>query len=92
MAWVRVVAWTSKLSHADCLKHFKKEIGVGLSAGPVSSMMLVQTGPNSGLFILQFASKRDLNGHDKALSHFRDGTADLQMVMTVHDGPVTWSR
>ena len=54
MAWVRTVVWTSKLSHAECMKHFKKEVVPIFKDSPATSMTQVQTGPNSGIFILEF--------------------------------------
>ncbi len=93
MAWVRTLAWTSKLPHADCMKHFKKEVAPALADSPATSMQQVQTGPNSGLFILQFENKRALNQHEKLVGGMRKTVGkDLKMKMTVHDGPVKWSR
>ena len=93
MAWVRTLAWTSKLPYDECLKLFKKNVVPALKVSPATSMQQVQTGPHSGLFILQFADKRALNQHEKLTGALRDvARKDLQMTMTLHDGPVRWSR
>ncbi len=94
MAWVRTVIWTStKLSHAEWMKHFKKDVVPTFKDSPATSIKQVQTGPNSGLMILEFENKRALNEHEKLVGAMRETAGkDLKMKMTLHDGQVRWSR
>ncbi len=93
MAWVRTISWTSKLSFAECMKHFKKEVVPALKDSPATSLQMVQVGPNSGLFIQQFENKSALNKHEKLMAGIRKSAGKaMKMRMTVHDGQVRWSR
>jgi len=93
MSWVRTVTWTSKLSYAECMKHIRKVVGPALKDSPATSIKQIQTGPNSGLMILEFEGKRALNEHEKKLADTRTTVGKaLKMKVKVVDGPVTWSR
>ena len=93
MAWIRTISWTSKLSYADCMKYFTKEVVPALEASPATSMQMVQLGPNSGVFIQHFENKRALNQHEKLMGDARKAAGKaMKMRMTVHDGEVKWSR
>ena len=93
MSWVRTVTWTSKLSYAECMKHIKKVVGPALKDSPATSIKQIQTGPNSGLMILEFEGKRALNEHEKKLADTRTTVGkELKMKIKVVDGPVTWSQ
>ena len=93
MSWVRTVTWTSKLSYAECMKHFRKVLTPALKDSPATSIKQIQTGPNSGLMILEFEGKRALNEHEKKLADTRKTVGkELKMKIKVVDGPVTWSR
>ncbi len=93
MAWIRTISWTSKLSYAECMKHFRKELVPVLAESPATAMQMTQIGPNAGMLIQHFENKRALNQHDKAMADSRKQAAkDLKMRMTVHDGEVKWSR
>ena len=93
MAWVRTISWSSKLTFGECLKHFKSKGLPVMKDSPATAMQWVQTGPNTGLFILQFENKRALNQHDKLTAGARENARKaLKMRMTVHDGQVRWSR
>ncbi len=93
MSWVRTVTWTSKLSYAECMKHIRKVVGPALKDSPATSIKQIQTGPNSGLMILEFEGKRALNEHEKELADTRTTVGkELKMKIKVVDGPVTWSR
>ncbi len=93
MSWVRTVTWTSKLSYAECKKHFKKVQTPVLKDSPATSIKQIQTGPNSGLMILEFEGKRALNQHEKFIADRRAAVGkELKLRITVVDGPVTWSR
>ena len=93
MSWVRTVTWTSKLSYAECMKHIRKVVGPALKDSPATSVKQIQTGPNSGLMILEFEGKRALNEHEKKLADTRTTVGkELKMKIKVVDGPVTWRR
>ncbi len=93
MAWVRTVTWTSKLSYAECMKHFKKVLPLAFKDSPATSVKQIQTGPNSGLMIWEFDGKRALNQHEKMIADKRTAVGkELKLKMKVVDGPVTWSR
>ena len=93
MSWVRTVTWTSKLSYAECMKHIRKVVGPALKESPATSIKQIQTGPNSGLMILEFEGKRALNEHEKKLADTRTTVGkELKMKIKVVDGPVTWSQ
>ncbi len=93
MSWVRTVTWTSKLSYAECMKHIRKVVGPALKDSPATSIKQIQTGPNSGLMILEFEGKRALNEHEKKLAGTRAAVGkELKMKIKVVDGPVTWRR
>ncbi len=92
MAWIRTISWSSKLSFAECMKHFRKEVAPALKDSPATSLQMVQVGPNSGLFIQQFENKRALNEHEKLMAGIRKSAGKaMKMRMTVHDGQVRWS-
>ena len=93
MAWIRTISWSSKLSYADCMKHFRKELVPGMEGSPATSMQMTQTGPNSGMMIQHFENKRALNEHEKMMVGGRKAAAKaMKMQMTVTDGEVRWSR
>ncbi len=93
MSWVRTVIWTSKLSYAECMKRIKKVAGPALKDSPATSVKQIQTGPNSGLMILEFEGKRALNEHEKKFSSIRTAIGkELKMKINVVDAPVTWSQ
>ncbi len=93
MSWVRTATWTSKLSYAECMKHFRKVLAPALKDSPATSIMQIQTGPNSGLMILEFEGKRALNQHEKMIADTRTAVSkELKLKVKVVDGPVTWSR
>ena len=93
MSWVRTVTWTSKLSYAECMKHFRKVLEPAFKDSPATSIKQIQTGPNSGLMILEFEGKRALNQHEKMIAGTRTAVGkELKLKVKVVDGPVTWSR
>ncbi len=93
MSWVRTVTWTSKLSYAECMKHFRKVVAPALKDSPATSIKQIQTGPNSGLMIFEFEGKRALNQHVKMLADTRKNVVkELKLKVKMVDGPVTWSR
>ena len=93
MSWVRTVTWTSKLSYVECMKHFKEVQAPVLKDSPATSIKQIQTGPNSGLMILEFEGKRALNQHEKFIADTRTALSkELKLKVKVVDGPVTWSR
>jgi len=93
MAWIRTVTWTSKLSYVECMKHFKKVQAPVLKDSPATSIKQIQTGPNSGIMILEFEGKRALNEHEKMIANTRTAfIKELKMKVKVVDGPVKWSR
>jgi hypothetical protein len=64
-----------------------------LKDSPVTSLQMVQVGPNSGLFIQQFENKSALNQHEKLMAGIRkSGARAMKMRMTIHDGQVRWSQ
>ena len=93
MSWVRTVIWTSKLSYAECMKHFRKVLAPALKDSPATSIKQIQTGPNSGLMILEFEGKRALNQHEKMIADTRKTVSkELKLKVKMIDGPVTWGR
>ncbi len=93
MSWVRTATWTSKLSYAECMKHFKKVLAPTFKDSPASSIKLIQTGPNSGIMILEFEGKRALDQHEKFIADTRTAISkELKLRVKVVDGPVKWSR
>ncbi len=93
MSWVRTVTWTSKLSYAECMKHFKKVLVPIYKDSPATSIKQIQTGANSGLMILEFEGKRALNQHEKMIADTRKNVGkELKLKVKMVDGPVTWSR
>ena len=75
------------------MKHFRKVLTPALKDSPATSIKQIQTGPNSGLMILEFEGKRALNEHEKKLADTRKTVGkELKMKIKVVDGPVTWSR
>ena len=93
MSWVLTVTWTSKLSYAECMKHFRKVLVPAFKDSPATSIKQIQTGPNSGLMILEFEGKLALNKHEKMIAGTRTAVGkELKLKVQVVDGPVTWSR
>ena len=93
MSWVRTATWTSKLSYAECMKHFKKVLVPVYKDSPATSIKQIQTGTNSGLIILEFEGKRALNQHEKMIADTRTAVSkELKAKVKVVDGPVTWRR
>ena len=93
MSWVRTITWTSKLSYAECMKHFRKVLVPALKDSPATSIKQIQTGPNSGQMILEFEGKRALNAHEKMIADTRKAVVkELKMKVKAVNGPVTWSR
>jgi hypothetical protein len=75
------------------MKHIRKVVGPALKDSPATSIKQIQTGPNSGLMILEFEGKRALNEHEKKLADTRTTVGkELKMKIKVVDGPVTWRR
>jgi len=75
------------------MKHFKKELVPVYKNSPATSIKQIQSGPNSGLMILEFEGKRALNQHEKMIADARTAvTKELKLKVKVVDGPVTWSR
>ncbi len=93
MSWVRTATWTSKLSYAECMKRFKKVLAPAYKDSSAISIKQIQSGPNSGIMILEFEGKRALNQHEKMIADTRAAfIKELKMKVKVVDGPVTWSR
>ncbi len=93
MSWVRTVTWTSKLSYAECMKHFRKVLVPAFKDSPATSIKQIQTGPNSGLMILEFEGKLALNQHEKMIADTRKTVSkELKLKVKIIDGPVTWRR
>ncbi len=93
MSWVRTVTWNSKLSYAECMKHFRKVLAPALKDSPATSVKQIQTGPNSGLMILEFEGKLALNKHVKMIADTRTAVVkELKLKVKVVEGLVTWSR
>jgi hypothetical protein len=64
-----------------------------LKDSPATSIKQIQTGPNSGLMILEFDGKRALNQHEKMIAETRKNVIrELKLKVKTVDGPVTWSR
>ena len=93
MSWVRTVTWTSKLPFAECMKRFKKVLVPVYKDSLATSIKQIQTGPNSGLMILEFEGKLALNKHVKLIADTRTAVVkELKLKVKVVEGPVTWSR
>ncbi len=93
MSWVRTVTWTSKLPYAECMKRFKKVLVPVYKDSPATSIKQIQTGPNSGLLILEFEGKLALNQHEKMIADTRTALSkELKLKVKVVDGPVKWSQ
>jgi hypothetical protein len=75
------------------MKHFRKVLVPVYKDSPATSIKQIQTGPNSGLMILEFEGKLALNQHEKMIAETRK-TVDKELKLKVKmiDGPVTWSR
>ncbi len=81
------------MPHAECMKHFRKVLAPALKDSPATSIKQIQTGPNSGLMILEFEGKRALKQHEKMIADTRTAVGkELKLKVKVVDGPVTWSR
>jgi hypothetical protein len=75
------------------MKHFKKVLVPIYKDSPATSIKQIQTGPNSGLMILEFEGKRALNQHEKMIADTRKTVGkELKLKVRMIDGPVTWSR
>jgi hypothetical protein len=75
------------------MKHFKKELVPAYKDSPATSIKQIQSGPNSGLMILEFEGKRALNQHEKMIADTRTAVSkELKAKVKVVDGPVTWRR
>jgi hypothetical protein len=73
------------------MKHFKKVLVPVYKDSPATSIKQIQTGPNSGLIILEFEGKRALNQHEKMIADTRTAVSkELKAKVKVVDGPVTW--
>ncbi len=93
MSWVRTVTWTSKLSYAECMKHFKKVLVPIYKDSPATSIKQIQTGPNSGLMILELEGNRAMNQHEKMIADTRKAVSkELKLKVKMIEGSVTWSR
>jgi len=75
------------------MKHFRKVLIPAFKDSPATSIKQIQTGPNSGLMILEFEGKLALNKHEKMIAGTRTAVGkELKLKVKVVDGPVTWSR
>jgi hypothetical protein len=75
------------------MKHFRKVLVPAYKDSPATSIKQIQTGPNSGLMILEFEGKQALNQHEKMIADTRTAVGkELKLKVKVVDGPVTWSR
>ena len=86
MSYVRVWVVESPISWSEVMKLFRKQAEPGLKAlkkaDLLSSYKVVQTGPHTGLNILEFDSKAKMNKVVKAMNATRGDVADeggLQM-------------
>ena len=75
MSYVRVWVVENSSGWADQMKLFKKHLEPGLKAqvkaGNLNSYNAVQTGPNSGVSILEFETKAKMNKVMKAMNSAR---------------------
>ena len=80
MSYVRVWVIESPIPWSQGMKLFKKEMEPALKAqqkaGLLKSYKVVQTGPNSGLNILEYENKAKMNKVIKATLATRDNVAD----------------
>jgi hypothetical protein len=75
------------------MKHFKKVLVPVYKDSPATSIKQIQTGPNSGIMILEFEGKRALTQHEKMIADTRTAVGkELKLKVKLVDGPVTWSR
>ena len=88
MSYVRVWVIESPIPWSQGMKLFKKEMEPALQAqkkaGLLKSYKVVQTGPNSGLNILEYENKAKMNKVIKATLATKNNVAD-QM-----NGPQMW--
>ena len=88
MSYVRVWVIESPIPWSQGMKLFKKEMEPALKAqqkaGLLKSYKVVQTGPNSGLNILEYENKAKMNKVIKATLATKNNVAD-QMT-----GPQMW--
>ena len=79
MSYVRVWIVENSVSWADQMKIFRNQLEPGLKAqkkaGNLSSYNLAQTGPNSGVSIIEFETKAKMNKVIKAMSSARGDIA-----------------
>ena len=80
MSYVREWVIESPIPWSQGMKLFKKEMEPALKAqkkaGLLKSYKVVQTGPNSGLNILEYENKAKMNKVIKATLATRDNVAD----------------
>ena len=80
MSYVRVWVIESPIPWSQGMKLFKKEMEPALKAqkkaGLLKSYKVVQTGPNSGLNILEYENKAKMNKVIKATIATRDNVAN----------------
>ena len=93
MSYVRVWVVENSSGWAEQMKLFKKHLGPGLKAqvkaGNLSSYNAAQTGPNSGVSILEFETKAKMNKVIKAMNSARGDIAAGGTSQTwVHTGQV----
>ena len=79
MSYVRVWVVENSSGWADQMKLFKKHLEPGLKAqvkaGNLTSYNAVQTGPNSGVSIVEFETKAKMNKVIKAMNSARGDIA-----------------
>ena len=79
MSYVRVWVVENSSGWAEQMKLFKKHLEPGLKAqvkaGNLSSYNAVQTGPNSGVSIVEFETKAKMNKVIKAMNSARGDIA-----------------
>ena len=93
MSYVRVWVVESSISWSEIMKLFRKQAEPGLKAlkkaGLLSSYKVVQTGPHTGLNILEFDSKAKMNKVIKAMNSARGNIVAGGTSQTwVHTGKV----
>ena len=93
MSYVRVWVVESSLSWSESMKLFRKQAEPGLKAlkkaGFLNSYKVVQTGPHTGLNILEFDNKAKMNKVIKAINAARGDVVDTAgMQMWVYTGQV----
>ena len=80
MSYVRVWVIESPIPWSQGMKLFKKDMEPALKAqkkaGLLKSYKVVQTGPNSGLNILEYENKAKMNKVIKATLATKDNVAD----------------